>query len=76
MVPGIVPMGPHRYEPGNAPGSWDVRWLQRTCYPDASGWPPHELWSEDRLCPATNEFAVNTIAEAAAAYGVLCVDRK
>ena len=74
-VPGIVPMGPYRYVPETAKGVWEPGYAQqRACYPDAKLWPPHELWFENRLTPATNEFTVGNIAEAAAAYGYLCAD--
>jgi hypothetical protein len=71
-VPGIVPMGPFRYTPGPAKGPWEPQYAQETCYPDAKEWPAHELFFEDRLCPPTNEFTVGSLAEAAAAYGLLC----
>ena len=74
-VPGIVPMGPHRYS-REAAGTWLPGYAQKTCYPDASTWPPHEIWFEDRLCPPTNEFTVGNVAQAAAAYGYLCADAR
>jgi hypothetical protein len=74
-VPGIVPMGPYRYVPEPAKGPWEPGYAQQVaCYPDTELWPPHELWFENRLTPATNEFTVGNIAEAAAAYGYLCAD--
>ncbi|MBV9866703.1 MAG: glycoside hydrolase family 9 protein [Abitibacteriaceae bacterium] len=75
-IPGIVPMGPYRYEDKNSGGPWAPDYAQKTAYPTAKTWPPHELWFEDRLCPPTNEFTVGSMAEAAAAYGFLCADEK
>lgn len=71
-VPGLLPMGPYRYEDGAAPGPWDPRFApQKTAYPDPKTWPPYELWFEIRQTPATNEYVVESSAEAAAMFGYL-----
>ena len=70
MAPGLVPFGPYRYDEGPL-DPWGHYWGQYTAYPDAAEWPSHELWFENRYSPDTNEFVVNTIGEAAAAYGFL-----
>jgi hypothetical protein len=75
VVPGIVPMGPTRFTPGEPRGPWEPRFAQQTAYPEARYWPPAELWFENRHCPQTNEFTVGNIALAAAAYGYLSADR-
>ena len=73
MVPGIVPYGPHHYGTGDFNGPWDYLFGLNTTYPDASEWPVHELWFENRYCPITNEYTVRqTIGPASAAYGFLC----
>ncbi len=65
-------MGPYRYVDEKVTGPWSPIFAQSTTYPEAKTWPPHELWFESRLTPATNEFTVGNIATAAAAYGYLC----
>ena len=73
MVPGIIPYGPYWYQAGKGNGPWDAKWGMNTTYPDASEWPSHELWFENRYCPIVNEFTVHqTIGPAAAAFGYLC----
>jgi hypothetical protein len=74
-VPGIVPMGPYRFVPAPVKGPWEPQFAQATCFPEAKQWPAHELFFEDRLCPPTNEFTVGSLAEAAAAYGLLCAPK-
>jgi endoglucanase len=74
VVPGIVPMGPFRYQPEKASGPWLPAFAQATTYPEAVNWPPHELWFENKLSPPTNEFTVGGIAGVVAAYGALCAD--
>lgn len=69
-VPGLLPMGPYRYETGDPPGPWDPRFAAaKTAYPHPRLWPPYELWFEIRQTPATNEYVVESSAEAAAAFG-------
>jgi hypothetical protein len=70
--PGIIPFGPTRFAPDPVHGPWEPQFAQATCYPEAKQWPAHELYFETRLCPPTNEFTVGSLAEAAAAYGLLC----
>ncbi|HEX8236388.1 MAG TPA: glycoside hydrolase family 9 protein [Abditibacteriaceae bacterium] len=74
VVPGIVPLGPHRLIVETATGPWSPAFAQATAYPQVRTWPPHELWFENRFCPPTNEFTIGSIAEAVAAYGSLCAD--
>lgn len=75
-VEGQVPYGPNRA--GNRGGEgfngpWDSDLLRAIVYPETSLWPGHELWSENRWCPITNEYTVHqNISVAAAVYGYLC----
>ena len=71
MAPGLVPFGPRQYTEG-ALDPWNYYWGMHTAYPDATEWPSHELWFENRYSPSTNELVVNNIGAAAAAYGYLC----
>jgi hypothetical protein len=45
-------------------------------YPDVRQWPLHEIWSDIRYTPVTNEYTVGSNSEAAAAYGYLCSPRR
>ena len=73
MVPGIIPFGPTAYTDDSPDGPWEISWGQKTAYPDASQWPSHELYFDNRYCPPQNEFTVhNSIGPAAAAFGLLC----
>ncbi|GAB5518697.1 MAG: hypothetical protein RhofKO_09480 [Rhodothermales bacterium] len=78
-IPGLVPYGPHRWEPsrGEGNGPWHDQWVLRNhIYPAADTWPVHELWFENRYAPNTNEYTVNqTIGKSAAAYGYLTSDQ-
>jgi endoglucanase len=72
--PGITIMGPTAYDPKIPPakGEWNVNYAWQFAYPDASQWPPLELWFEDRYCAQTNEFVVANEALLAASLGYLC----
>jgi len=75
-VEGQVPYGPifegNRGGPGFN-GPWDGDFLRDIVYPDTALWPGHELWTENRWCPITNEYTVHqNISLAAAVYGYLC----
>jgi hypothetical protein len=71
-VHGLLPFGPHRNEADDSPGPWDHQYAQvKTAYPHAKAWPPYELYFEIRGTPATNEYVVETSAEAAAQFGYL-----
>jgi hypothetical protein len=73
MVPGFIPYGPQSYTEDTPDGPWEVSWGQKTTYPHASEWPSHELYFENRYCPAVGEFTVHeSIGPAAAAFGLLC----
>jgi endoglucanase len=78
VAPGIVPPGPHRFEREGDPksGPWDEQFVLRSMYPAAKDWPPLELWCAARSCFPMNETVVAQIAEAAAAYGLLCAPAK
>lgn len=77
-VEGQVPYGPvfegNRGGPGFN-GPWDGDLMRAIVYPETNLWPGHELWSENRWCPITNEYTVHqNISLAAAVYGYLCGD--
>ncbi|MEK7475400.1 MAG: glycoside hydrolase family 9 protein [Candidatus Coatesbacteria bacterium] len=78
VAPGIVPEGPHRFDPQAGPGTgpWDAMFVEKSAYPKAKDWPPLELYFEARTCFPMNEFVVAQIAQAAAAYGLLCAPAK
>ncbi len=72
--PGIPPMGPAAFDPKLPPaqGEWQVQYAWQYTYPNASQWPPLELWFEDRFCAQTNEFVVANEALLACSFGYLC----
>jgi endoglucanase len=75
MAPGIVPFGPHK-PVEKLSGAWDPSFAQHVMYPDVRQWPLHEIWSDIRYTPVTNEYTVGSNSEAAAAYGYLCSPRR
>jgi endoglucanase len=76
VVPGIVPMGPYKYDgPADGQGDtgpWSAKFVHASAYPAAESWPPLELYFEARTCYPMNEFTVGQLAQAAASYGLLC----
>ncbi len=72
IAPGIPAMGPYRFEGKGGTGPWDARYVHQSFYPDASIWPPLELYADARICYPMNEFTVVQIAQIAAALSGLC----
>lgn len=71
--PGIPIMGASAFDPkAPAQGDWQIGYTWKFVYPQASQWPPLELWFEDRLCAQLNEFVVARQASVASAFGYLC----
>lgn len=74
IVPGITPYGPWRNEGSGPVGPWDVRWPNKTIFPEEiDNWPGHERWFNNYTTPSNAEFTIhqNTILSAVV-YGYLC----